>query len=107
MTNYVETLMHLVPNALISYTGNNLDYKDIIWLDERTQPTKAKCDAVWSQVKYEADLATAKKQRQSRYVAETDGLFFDAMRTGLELTNWITAVEAIKTELPYPKQPAA
>lgn len=107
MTNYVATFMHLVPNANISYTGNNLAYEEIDWLDERPQPTQAECDAVWPQVNYEAEFLAVQNARQKRYIAETDGLFFDAMRTGSELTDWIAAVEAIKSELPYPKQPEA
>tara|TARA_R110000868_G_scaffold151151_1_gene374781 strand:- start:84 stop:407 length:324 start_codon:yes stop_codon:yes gene_type:complete len=107
MTNYVATLMYLVPNAKLSYTGNDLAYADITWLDDRKQPTKAKCDSVWQQVEYEANFAIIESQRLSRYQSETDGVFFAAMRTGSELTNWITAVEAIKAELPYPEQPAA
>jgi hypothetical protein len=105
MTNYVATFMHLVPNALISYTGNDLAYGDIEWLDERNQPTQAECDAVWSQVEYEANYAQVQRDRQARYVLETDGLFFDAMRADQNLAEWIAAVEAIKAALPYPTMP--
>jgi len=107
MTNYVATLMHLVPNAKLSYTGNNLDYSDITWLDDRKQPTKAKCDSVWQQVEYDTNFAIIENQRLIRYQTETDGVFFAAMRTGAPLTAWIKAVEAIKAELPYPELPAA
>lgn len=102
MTNYVATFMHLVPNALISYTGNDLAYGDIEWLDTRAKPTKAACDKVWPQVEYEAAYSAIQRTRQDRYVVETDGLFFDAMRTDKDLTAWTLAVDAIKSELPYP-----
>jgi hypothetical protein len=107
MTNYVAALVHLVPNALVRYKGNNNPYNEIAWLDERTQPTEAECDAIWPQVEYEAAYANTESARQSRYVAETDGIFFDAMRTGAALSPWVDAVELIKTALPYPEQPAA
>ena len=106
MTNYVTAFVTLVPNALISYTGEDLDYDEIEWLDERPQPTKAECDAAWPQIDYDQKVRQAKWQRQHRYQRETDGMFFDAMRTGAELTEWIAAVEAIKAELPYPEAPA-
>jgi len=107
MTNYVATLVHLVPDALVSYTGNDLAYADIAWLDSRTQPTEAECDAVWAQVEYEAAYASVENQRLTCYQTETDGIFFAAMRKGVELTEWIAAVEAIKTDLPYPTAPSA
>jgi hypothetical protein len=107
MTNYVQALVHLVPNALVRYQGNDLAFADITWLDSRTQPTEAACDAAWPQVEYEAAYANTESARQSRYVAETDGIFFEAMRSGAALTPWVDAVELIKTALPYPEQPAA
>lgn len=102
MTDYVATLVALVPNALISYTGIEVDYDDIEWLDERTQPTRAECDAAWPQVEYELAYAQIELARRLRYTTETDGMFFDAMRSGGDLTEWTAAVDAIKAELPYP-----
>ena len=107
MTNYVATLVHLVPNANITYRGNENPYNEITWLDKRTQPTQAACDAVWPQVEFEANFSLIERRRQNRYASETDGIFFDAMRTGADLAQWIAAVEAIKTDLPYPTAPAA
>jgi hypothetical protein len=94
--------MHLVPNALLSYTGTEIGYDDIEWLDERPQPTKDECDAAWPQVNYEMTYAQVEAQRRYRYTNETDGMFFAAMRDDQDLTEWIEAVEAIKAELPYP-----
>jgi len=102
MTNYIATLMDLVPNAKISYTGTDVTYESITWSDERTQPTKAECDAAWPQVEYQMQMASAERQRRARYQEETDGMFFDAQRNGGDLTQWIAEVDVIKAELPYP-----
>jgi hypothetical protein len=102
MTDYVATLMHLVPNASLSYTGTEVTFESIEWLDDRTQPSQAECDAVWPEVEYELAYKATEYARQHRYLTETDGLFFDSMRNGGELTDWIAAVEKIKSELPYP-----
>lgn len=107
MADYVMTLLSIVPDAKLAYSGLVVSYADIEWLDERPQPTQAECDAAWPQVEYEANYAQIQRERKARYVAETDGIFFDAMRTGAELTEWIAAVEAIKAELPYPEAPGA
>jgi hypothetical protein len=107
MTNYVQALMYLVPNALVSYTGVDVAYEDIEWLDERPQPTKEDCEAVWPQASYEAEYASVERTRRQRYTNETDGMFFAAQRTGGDLTEWIAAVDAIKAELPYPEAPSA
>jgi hypothetical protein len=106
MTDYVATLMHLVPNALVSYTGVEVAYEDIEWLDTRPQPTKAVCDQQWPQVKFELDSAQVERQRRDRYTNETDPMFFQAQRGDGDLTAWNAAVDAIKTSLPYPKAPS-
>jgi hypothetical protein len=105
MTNYVATLMHLVPNAKVRYQGVEITYEDIEWLDERPQPTKAECDAAWPQLNYEMEYARVERARRARYQEETDGMFFSAQREGGELTEWTAAVDAIKAELPYPTAP--
>lgn len=105
MTNYVATLMHLVPNAKLQYQGVGIGYEDIEWLDERTQPTKAECDAAWPQLNYETGYASVERARRARYQVETDGMFFDVQREGGDLTEWMAAVDAIKAELPYPTAP--
>jgi hypothetical protein len=105
MTDYVATLVNLVPNANISYAGVEVAYEDIEWLDERPQPTKAECDAAWPQVDYELKYARVEYERRWKYTNETDGMFFAAQRDGGDLSEWIAAVDAIKAELPYPKPP--
>jgi hypothetical protein len=94
-----------MPNALISYTGVEVDYDDIEWLDDRKQPTRKECDDAWPQVNYEMTYTQVEYARKRRYENETDGMFFAAMRADQDLTEWIAAVEAIKAELPYPEAP--
>jgi hypothetical protein len=106
MTNYVATLLHLVPNALLRYTGTEIDYDDIEWLDTRKKPTRKQCDNAWPQLDYETRYAAVEAARRDRYQAETDPMFFVAMRAGGDLTEWKAAVEAVKAELPYPTPPA-
>lgn len=107
MTNYVATLVSLVPDALINYAGVGVAYEDITWSDERTQPSKAECDAAWPQVEYDMAIRAVERKRKFRYEEETDGMFFEAQRNGGDLTEWIAAVDAIKAELPYPAPPGA
>lgn len=102
MTDYVRALVGLVENPNISYTGVNPDYDDISWNDDRTKPTREECDASYPQFAYEDEYARVENARRDRYVSETDGMFFDAMRLGSDLSEWIAAVDQIKADLPYP-----
>lgn len=105
MINYVTAIMHIVPDARISYNGANVAYENIQWLDDRPMPTKEACEQAYPQAQYENDYAQVQSQRQLRYTNETDGLFFDAMRADGNLAEWKAACEIIKTELPYPAAP--
>jgi adenosine/AMP kinase len=107
MTNYVATLVHLVPNAKVRYKGNDNPYNEIAWLDERPQPTQAECDSAWPQVEYEIAFAEIQGQRASRYESEIGYSFFDSVDKDTDLTDLVSIVEAIKAELPYPTAPAA
>jgi hypothetical protein len=97
--------MYLVPNALISYKGVDVDYDDIEWLDTRKQPSRRECDDAWPQANYELIYAWVEYSRRQRYTEETDGMFFAAQRGDGDLTEWISAVNAIKADLPYPQPP--
>jgi hypothetical protein len=105
MTDYVAALMYLVPDARVSYRGLDVKYEEIEWQDERPQPSKAECDAIWPQASYEAEYARVEQARRTRYTNETDGIFFAAQRADGDLSAWIAAVDAIKAELPYPVAP--
>jgi len=105
MTDYTAVLSDLYPNAAWALDGT--DYSGLVWLDDSPKPTKKKLDAAWPQVKYQRDKAAVEAQRRARYQAETDGLYFEAMREDTpNLDAWRAAVEQIKADLPYPEEPS-
>lgn len=99
--DYAMAIVYLLPNAQFTISSTK-KYEDIVWEDDRIQPTKQECEEVYPQAKYESDYAQTQSARQRRYVEETDGLFFDAMRADQDLTQWKAAVAQIKADLPYP-----
>jgi hypothetical protein len=105
MTNYVMALMHLVPNANIRYQGVEISYKDIEWLDERPQPTKAECEAVYPQVAYEQELARVQARRAELYRTESDPLFFYWQAGEGTEAEWLASRQKIRDENPYPEAP--
>lgn len=106
MTNYVATLVHLVPNARVRYKGNDNPYNEIAWLDERPQPTQAECDAAWPEVEYQIALAQIQNQRENRYADEVDFAFLESVSADTDFTKLVDTIEAIKADLPYPTAPA-
>ena len=105
MTDYEAVLLSIRPGAQWSITGT--DYSGINWLDDSPKPTKKTLDDAWPQVKYERDKAAVEAQRRARYQAESDGLYFEAMREDTpDLSAWRAAVAQIKADLPYPEEPS-
>jgi len=108
MTDYAAVLTALHPDALWGMTDD--DYATLVWDPSNTvkKPTKAKLDAEWPKVKYAREKAAIEAQRRARYQAETDGLYFEAMREDTpSLAAWRAAVDQIKADLPYPEEPTA
>ena len=106
MTDYAAVLAAIRPGAEWSLDGD--DYAGLTWLDDSPKPTKKTLDDAWPQVKYQRDHARVEAARRARYQAETDGLYFEAMREDTpSLAEWRAAVEQIKADLPYPEEPAA
>jgi hypothetical protein len=103
MTDYAAVLTALYPDA--EWTLNGDDYEGLTWLSSGAGPSQAELDAAWPQVQYEREYGEVEAQRRARYQSETDGMFFAAQRDGGDLTEWETAVAAIKAELPYPTAP--
>ena len=101
MTDYAAVLSAIRPGA--KWTLNGDDYAGLTWLDDSPKPTKKTLDDAWPQVQYERDLTAVQAERRVRYQAESDGLYFDAMRGDGNLDAWNAAVAAIKAELPYPQ----
>jgi len=104
MTDYPAVLRAIRPGA--QWTLNGDDYAGLTWLDDSPKPTKKTLDDAWPQVQYERDLAAVQAARRARYAAETDGIYFDAMRGDGNLDGWNAAVAAIKADLPKPGAPA-
>jgi DNA-binding transcriptional regulator YbjK len=80
-------------------------YESLIWMSDVEPPTQADLDAAWPQVQYDLEYARVEAARRARYQAETDGMYFSAMREDTpNLTDWIAAVDQIKADLPYPPE---
>lgn len=101
MADYVATLLTLVPDALISYTGVNPDYDAIDWQDSRQQPTRQQCDDAWPQIKIDLDNAAAQRNRAQAYGSEADPLFFQWQRNEGTEQAWLDKVAEIRASYPY------
>lgn len=102
MEKYVIALSTLVPDANISYTGVDVAYEDIEWLDERSKPTKAQCDAAWPEIEYNIKYANVEQSRLDAYRNNADPLYFGWKRGENTEQDWLTAVQAVKDANPYP-----
>jgi len=91
------------PDSLWTLDGD--DYTGLSWLSDDPKPTRATLENAWAQVQYDLEYARVEAARRRRYQVETDGLYFEAMRDGGDLTAWQAAVDAIKADLPYPEAP--
>jgi len=102
--DYVAVLTSIRPDAQWQLVGN--DYAGLTWLDDSPKPTKKTLDDAWPQVQYDNEVARIEAERRARYQAETDGLYFAAMREdNPSLAAWRAAVDQIKADLPYPEAP--
>jgi hypothetical protein len=103
MTDYAAVLTALYPDAEWSLNGD--DYSGLTWLSDTPKPTKKKLDDAWPQVQHDLEHARIEAARRARYQAETDGLYFAAMREDTpNLAAWVAAVDQIKADLPYPPE---
>jgi hypothetical protein len=103
MTDYAAVLTAIRPGAEWTLDGD--DYAGLTWLDDSPKPTKKTLDDAWPQVQYDNEHAAIEAARRARYQAETDGLYFDAMRGDGNLDAWNAATAAIRADLPYPEAP--
>jgi hypothetical protein len=104
VTDYPAVLTALYPAA--EWTLNGDDYAGLTWLSDTPKPTKKKLDDAWPQVQHDLEVARIASARRARYQAETDGLYFAAMREDTpSLAEWQAAVDQIKADLPYPEAP--
>ena len=103
MTDYPAVLAALYPDA--EWTLNGDTYDGLTWLSDTPKPSKKKLDDAWPQVQYEREYAAVEQARRARYQAETDGMYFAAMRENTpNLAAWQAAVDQIKADLPYPPE---
>jgi len=100
MTDYAAVLTAIRPGA--EWTLNGDDYAGLTWLDDSPKPTKKSLDDAWPQVQYDNQVARIRAERRARYAAETDGIYFEAMRGDGNLDAWNAAVNQIRADLPKP-----
>ena len=103
MTDYAAVLTAEYPGR--QWSLNNNDYATLVMLDDGPKPTKATLDSKWPKVDYDNPYAAVAERRRSQYQANTDGLYFHAIRHGEPLTDWEQAIAAIKAANPYPVAP--
>lgn len=102
MIDYAAILEHIRPGTLWAWNG--VDYAGIDWRDDSPKPTKKTLDDAWAEVQQARAVAVVQSQRQDRYRAESDPLFFEAQRgeDGTTLDDWKAKVAEIKADLPMP-----
>jgi len=106
MTDYAAVISAIRPGSQWTLDGD--DYAGLSWLDDSPKPTKKTLDDAWPQVEWQLEHDRIEAERRARYQAETDGLYFAAMREDTPtLAAWIAAVDQIKADLPYPEAPSA
>jgi hypothetical protein len=103
MTDYAAVLNAIRPGTEWMLDGD--DYAGLTWLDDSPKPTQKTLDDAWPQVQYDREVARIKAERRARYAAETDGLYFEAMRGDGNLDAWNAATAQIRADLPYPEAP--
>jgi len=101
--DYAVVLTAIRPGALWNLDGD--DYAGLTWLDDSPKPTKKTLDDAWPQVQYDRDHAAVEAARRARYQAETDGIYFEAVRGDGNLDAWKAATAKIRADLPYPEAP--
>jgi hypothetical protein len=103
--DYAAVLTHHPDYAGRLWGMTDNDYATLVMTDDGPKPTKKSLEDRWPQVQYDRDHAAVEAERRARYQAETDGLYFHAIRDDEPLDAWKAAVAAIKAELPYPVAP--
>ena len=88
------------------WTLNGDDYSGLTWLDSTPKPTQAELDAQWPAVAYNDDYAQVEATRRTQYEAQSDGIYFAWQRGDATEVEWREAVAKVKSENPYPPNPA-
>jgi hypothetical protein len=104
MTDYAAVLT--ANYAGKQWTLNNNDYSTLEWLSSGKPPTQAELDAQWPQVDYNNQVAQVEATRRTQYEAQSDGIYFAWQRGDATEVEWRTAVAKVKSDNPYPPNPA-
>ena len=100
MTDYAAVLTAEYPSR--EWSLNDNDYATLVMHDDGPKPTKATLDSKWAAVELARETKQIEEARRARYQAETDGLYFEAMRGDGNLDAWKAAVDQIRADLPKP-----
>jgi len=103
--DYAAVLTSIRPGSRWRLNGDS--YDNLEWLDDSPKPTRKTLDDAWPQVEHDLSVAAVQQQRQDRYRAEADPLYFEAARgeDGVTMADWEAKVAQIKADLPYPEAP--
>jgi hypothetical protein len=104
--DYALVLTHHPDYAGRLWGMTDNDYATLVMNDDGPKPTKKSLEDRYPQVAYEFERAAVEAARRARYQAETDGLYFEAMRGDGNLDEWNAATAAVRADLPYPEPPA-
>jgi hypothetical protein len=105
MVDYAKVLAYHPDYHGRLWTITDNDYSTLVMNDDGPKPTKKSLDDRSAEVEHQLGVALVKAERRSRYMAETDGLYFEAMRGDGDLTAWREATAQIQREFPYPEAP--
>jgi hypothetical protein len=103
--DYALVLTHHADYAGRLWGMSDNDYSTLVMGDDGPKPTKKSLEDRYPQVAYELERAAVEAARRARYQAETDGLYFEAMRGDGNLDAWNAATAQIRADLPYPEAP--
>ena len=104
MTNYAAVLTANYAGQEWSISGN--DYDTLEWYSKTTKPTQAELDAQWPTVDYQNQYNAVETTRRTQYEAQSDGIYFAWQRGDATEVEWRTAVAKVKSDNPYPPNPA-
>jgi hypothetical protein len=82
------------------------DYSSLQWYSAGTAPTQAELDAQWPTVDYNNQVLAVETTRRTQYESQSDGIYFAWQRGDATEVEWRTAVAKVKSENPYPPNPA-
>jgi hypothetical protein len=104
MTNYIAVLEANYAGTEWSISGN--DYNTLDWYSTTTKPTQAELDAQWPAVDYNNQYMAVETTRRTQYEAQSDGIYFAWQRGDATEVAWREAVAKVKSDNPYPPNPA-